>query len=168
MKKFFGWLAQQAPSLTLGNKWVSRWYHSNGIYKYPIGTKIVLKDKRFFGYGEDPEFLIIGYRPISFHEDGYLIERIQDGKTREQIHFKWNIEFHFKPKGEIFSKSHLIKRFVFLLLFVVVSTSAIDYVSGRFSWEKMPMELALDFFSSSFVLFFWCCVEYVFQKKRRS
>ena len=79
----------------------SKWYKQNGIYKFGIGDTICPGFTPSYGYGIDPEGLIVGHR-----SDGkYIVSMTKSHKnadgswarmTTEEIHFKWNIEHHFK------------------------------------------------------------------------
>ena len=93
---------------------IGRWYRENGIYRFPIGTTLALKSQYAFGYGVRPVGIVRGYT----ESKGYLIEmasdvdadffawmhgaHIPDGRRAIAFeeHFKWNIEYHFRPVCE--------------------------------------------------------------------
>lgn len=113
MESFIAFMITRIPGcgdLTLGFNRISSWYQSNKVYKFSVGTKISLKNRRYVGYGVRPEGIVKGYT-----EDGsYIIEMTKDKNgnyfewiknkilplceriTNEEIHFKWNIEYHFR------------------------------------------------------------------------
>ncbi len=93
---------------------IGRWYHTNGIFRFPVDTAIALRTPRSFGYGIRPVGVVTGYTK----EGKYIIQmEIDDNgnffdwlngcyvpkgkrKAKEEVHFKWNIEYHFKKIPE--------------------------------------------------------------------
>lgn len=108
-----------AQFVTLGHdEPIPQWYDKNGIYKFPVGSRIALANRCSFGYGIRPIGVVKGYTS----EGKYIIEMEVDTdgdffnwmnnrnyisrSTRvksDEIHFKWNIEYHFKriPNADV-------------------------------------------------------------------
>jgi hypothetical protein len=99
------------------NEKLQRWYQFNGVYKFKVNSTLKLKSKRSFGYGVDPTFEILSYNKET---GGYVVNSrsidnleeinydffdwmkgrpVPDNakySTKEEKHFKSNIELHFK------------------------------------------------------------------------
>ena len=91
LEKIKGWavLNLLPGNVTLGFNKFARWYEENGYYRFKVGEKIYLKDPRIVGYGLNAcGWEVKGYT----HEGKYVI----DANGEEEIHFKWNIDHHFK------------------------------------------------------------------------
>lgn len=96
---------------TLGDSRLSRWYDKNQVYRFNPDAVIALSRRNSFGYGIRPVGVVKGYTP-----DGHYIvemEKDADGnfmawakgeytpsgnrtEKKREVHFKWNIEHHFK------------------------------------------------------------------------
>lgn len=117
------WLATRipilVPSLTLGFGWGSRyikdWYERNGVYRFKPGDEIELGSRAYFGYGIRPKGIVVGYKSGEDGSTYYVINMTSDNfgdwhrffkegwvpsdvtrSTKIEVHFKWNIEHHFK------------------------------------------------------------------------
>ena len=89
---------------------IGRWYHTNGIFKFAVGTPIALNDIRAFGYGIRPVGVVKGYTAqgkyviqMEKDVDGNFFDWINGCYTpsgnrsrKEEVHFKWNVEYHFR------------------------------------------------------------------------
>ena len=86
--------------ISLGKKW----YESSGIYRFKVGDHIKLRRRNSFGYGVNPERIIIAHTSSQkSHHDLYEIKMTIDvgneRHTQDEGHFKWNIENHFRKIG---------------------------------------------------------------------
>lgn len=85
-----------ASQITLGAKW----YDTNGHFKYAEGAELELPTNKFglpafHGYGHDATgWTVLKHTQNEHGGDGYLM---QAPNGEEQVHFKWNIENHFRP-----------------------------------------------------------------------
>ena len=118
MKKFFAKLltifsAFVAQFVTFDeNSRIGQWYHTNGIYKFPIGSTIALANICLFGYGVRPVGVVEGYTndgkyivKMEYDVDGNFFDWIKGKKryvpegrrsSQREVHFKQNIECHFR------------------------------------------------------------------------
>lgn len=70
----------------------SEWYQHNGHYRFQIGEKIDCKGPQYVGYGDNPQgWTVVG------HDDDKGMYVIETAEGERQTHFKWNIEYQFKP-----------------------------------------------------------------------
>ncbi len=94
--KVAAWVAANLPGALAQNITLSsEWYNGNGFYKFKVGETIDCKGPQYFGYGLNPQgWVVKGHkRDEARAGDMYVIETAEG---EEQIHFKWNIENHFK------------------------------------------------------------------------
>lgn len=100
----------QFLTLSKGENAIATWYHENGIFKYAVGAPIALANIYNFGYGIRPVGVVAGYTKegdyvieMEVDTDGNFFDWIHNqyvpsgrrSKT-EEVHFKWNVEYHFK------------------------------------------------------------------------
>lgn len=89
LEKIAGWVALNLlpENLTLYSNRLGKWYDRNGFYRFQIGSKIILKDPRIFGYDPNEVLEVKGHN----EEGGYLTTN-----SEERSHSKWNIEHCFR------------------------------------------------------------------------
>jgi hypothetical protein len=118
----FGWLVVRLFFLehaTLSG-FLKKWYGANGIMRYSIGQELEVRNPFIAGFGIRPSAKVVGYSKGGFFwetEDGYILDVTSDSKgdynewcdtgkvptDAERVtrygekHFKWNVEYLFKP-----------------------------------------------------------------------
>ncbi len=112
MSMFSMFIAQFVTNANQNDR-ISRWYHMNGHYKFPVGAIVALISFRTPRYGIRPIGTVKGYTnrggyilDMTIEEKGNAVDYIEwiEGKYvpsnkrifSKEVHMKWAIENHFK------------------------------------------------------------------------
>lgn len=118
MRTISAWLVRGFPLNVFGpvGGSLGKFYNTNHVFKYPVGQRIRVIARNIVGFGVNARGVIVGYTTNEWGEDAYEVEMTKDtrvlfvewmrtgiipdeaiAETKQECHFKWNIEHHFVP-----------------------------------------------------------------------